>query len=235
MRRFEVLTLFPPLFEPFLAEGLIGRAGRAGLMDVQVLDLRPYGLGRHHAVDDVPYGGGAGMVLRPEPLFAAVRERRALHEREGRRVRVVLMTPQGQPFRQAKARELALRDEVTLLVCGRYEGFDERIRIALADEEISLGDFVLLGGEVAAMAVIEAVVRLVPGVLGNAESSREESFSADRLEYPQYTRPAEFEGMAVPEVLLSGDHARIAAWRQEQALRRTRERRPELLREPEAG
>ncbi|MDH4246914.1 MAG: tRNA (guanosine(37)-N1)-methyltransferase TrmD [Deltaproteobacteria bacterium] len=233
MRHFEVLSLFPQLFEPFLADGLIGRARRGGLMAVEVLNFRRFGLGKHLAVDEVPYGGGAGMVLRPEPLFAAVRERRTLHEQQGRTVRVALMTPQGRPFTQDKAREMAGREEVTLLVCGRYEGFDERIRLALADEEISLGDFVMLGGEVAAMAVIEAVVRLIPGVLGNADSMREESFSAGRLEYPQYTRPAEFEGMAVPEILLSGDHARIAAWREEQALRRTRERRPELLDEEE--
>jgi tRNA (guanine37-N1)-methyltransferase len=176
------------------------------------------------------------MVLRPEPIFSAVRERQALHRAAGRATRTILLTPQGARFDQARARALADAPEALLLVCGRYEGFDERIREALADEELSLGDFVLLGGEVAAMAVIEAVARLVPGVLGNPASSTEESFAGPGLEYPHYTRPAEFEGMRVPEVLCSGDHARIAAWRAEQAEQRTRLRRPELLqRAPREG
>lgn len=229
MKRFDVLTLFPALFEPFLAEGVLGRAVREGRLALELVNYRAHGLGRHKAVDDEPYGGGAGMVLRPEPIFAAVRERVALHRAAGRGARTILLTPQGAPFDQARARELAATEDVLLLVCGRYEGFDERIRLALADEELALGDFVLLGGEVAAMAVIEAVARLLPGVLGNPDSPAEESFAAGRLEYPQYTRPAEFEGMRVPEVLASGDHARIAAWRAEQAERRTRERRPDLL------
>ena len=229
MKRFDVLTLFPQLFEPFLVEGLLGRARREQRLAVEVLNFRVHGLGRHKAVDDVPYGGGAGMVLRPEPLFTAVRERIAVHRAEGRETRTILLTPQGVLFDQAKARALAETDAALLLVCGRYEGFDERIRTALADEELSLGDFVLLGGEIAAMAVIEAVARLLPGVLGNPASSAEESFSAGRLEYPQYTRPVEFEGLRVPEVLCSGHHGQIEAWRAEQAERRTRERRPELL------
>ncbi|MDH5753381.1 MAG: tRNA (guanosine(37)-N1)-methyltransferase TrmD [Deltaproteobacteria bacterium] len=228
MKHFSVLTLFPELFGPFADEGLIGRACRDGLLEIGLVDFRAYGLGRHRAVDDEPYGGGAGMVLRPEPLFQAVRERRKNLEARRLESRVVLMTPQGRPFDQALARELAAGPEALIMVCGRYEGFDERIRLGLADDEISLGDFVLLGGEVAAMAVIEAVARHVPGVLGNPESMREESFAAGRLEYPQYTRPPEFEGMKVPDVLLSGDHARIARWRAEQADQRTRARRPEL-------
>ena len=230
MKRIDVLTLFPGLFEPFLAEGVLGRALRGGLLAVEPVNFRGHGLGRHKVVDDEPYGGGAGMVLRPEPLFAAVRERVAHHAAQGCRARTILLTPQGAPFDQDKARELAGGEAALLLVCGRYEGFDERIRERLADEELSLGDFVLLGGEVAAMAVIEAVARLIPGVLGNPDSSADESFAGPWLEYPHYTRPAEFEGMRVPEVLCSGNHAVIDAWRREQAQRRTRERRPELLR-----
>jgi tRNA (guanine37-N1)-methyltransferase len=230
MRHVDVLTLFPGLFEPFLAEGVLGRALRGGLLAVELVNYREHGLGRHKVVDDEPYGGGAGMVLRPEPLFAAVRERRAAHEAQGRRARTILLTPQGRPFDQGKARELAGADEALLFVCGRYEGFDERIRQGLADEELSLGDFVLLGGEVAAMAVIEAVARLIPGVLGNPASNADESFAEAGLEYPHYTRPAEFEGMRVPEVLASGNHALIQAWRSEQARRRTAERRPDLAR-----
>lgn len=232
VKRIDVLTLFPVLFGEFLDGGVLGRAKRNGLVEVTLVDFRERGLGRHRAVDDEPYGGGAGMVLRPEPVFSAARDRIAFHRAAGRTVRKVLLTPQGRPFRQARARAFAeAGEEVLMLIGGRYEGFDERIRLGLADEELSLGDFVTLGGDVAAMAVIEAVARLIPGVLGNPASGVEESFSDGLLEYPQYTRPAEFEGMRVPEVLLSGDHARIKAWRQEQALRRTRERRPDLLRE----
>lgn len=231
MKRIDVLTLFPGLFDPFLAEGLLGRAVAERLLEVTRVSLREHGLGKHRAVDGEPYGGGAGMVLRPEPVFSAVRERLALHAAAGRKPRVVLMTPQGKPFSQAMAREEAASDSPLLLICGRYEGFDERIRTALADDEWSVGDFVLLGGEIPAMAVIEAVARLIPGVLGNPDSVDEESFAAGRLEYPHYTRPVEFEGMRVPEVLQSGDHARIKAWRDEQSLRRTRQRRPDLLNE----
>ncbi|MBI4082983.1 MAG: tRNA (guanosine(37)-N1)-methyltransferase TrmD [Candidatus Lambdaproteobacteria bacterium] len=230
MLRFDVLTLFPALFGPFLAEGVLGKAIQRGLLAVEPVSFREHGLGRHRLVDDVPYGGGPGMVLRPEPIFAAVREREALHAREGRRLWKILVSPQGEPFRQAKAEALAQRKEALLLICGRYEGFDERIRLGLADEELSGGDYVALGGEAVAMIVIEAVARLVPGVLGNAESRSEESFAGGLLEYPHYTRPPTFEGMAVPEVLLSGDHGRIARWRQEQAQARTARRRPDLLR-----
>ncbi|MEE8396011.1 MAG: tRNA (guanosine(37)-N1)-methyltransferase TrmD [bacterium] len=228
MKRIEVLTLFPALLDPFLEQGLLGRAVRDGLVQVTLVDLRPFGVGRHRAVDGEPYGGGAGMVLRPEPVFAAARRREAHHAASGRALRKILLTPQGRPFDQHKARELERRAEPLLLICGRYEGFDERIRQGLADEELSLGDFVCLGGEVAALAVIEAIARLVPGVLGNPASNMEESFSADVLEYPQYTRPKEFEGMPVPEVLLSGHHAAVAQWRAEQAQTRTALRRPDL-------
>ncbi|HKI97639.1 MAG TPA: tRNA (guanosine(37)-N1)-methyltransferase TrmD [bacterium] len=230
MKHIDVLTLFPGLFEPFLAEGVLGRALRGGLLAVEPVNFREHGLGRHRVVDDEPYGGGAGMLLRPEPVFAAVRERIARHREAGRTARTILLTPQGAPFRQDKARELAASEDALLLVCGRYEGFDDRIRQGLADEELSLGDFVLQGGEVAAMAVIEAVARLLPGVLGNPASHAEESFAEAGLEYPHFTRPPEFEGMRVPEVLCSGNHALIDAWRAEQAHARTAERRPELLR-----
>jgi tRNA (guanine37-N1)-methyltransferase len=235
MKHIDVLTLFPRLFGPFLAEGLIGRAVAEGLLDVALVNYREHGLGRHRQVDDEPYGGGAGMVLRPEPIFAAARARSAAHAAQGRGAWTVLLTPQGRPFRQADARALAERPEALLLVCGRYEGFDERIRQALADEELSLGDFICLGGEVPAMALIEAVARLLPGVLGNPESGTEESFTQDRLEYPQYTRPVEFEGLRVPDVLLSGHHAEIARWREAQSRQRTAERRPDLTKHREDG
>ena len=227
MRRFEVLTLFPGLFGPFVAEGLIGRAHDQGLVAIEAIDLRPFGIGKHRAVDGEPYGGGAGMVMRPEPVFEAVRSREAASADKKEALRRILVTPQGRPFDQASARELAGRPENLLFICGRYEGFDERIR-ALADEEISGGDYIALGGEVVAMAIIEAVTRLIPGVLGNPRSAEEESFAAGGLEYPHYTRPAEFEGMRVPEVLVSGNHEAIARWRKEQAALRTRQRRPDM-------
>ena len=229
MKRVEVLTLFPELFSPFLSEGLIGRAIREDRLGVETIPLRPYGLGRHNRVDDVPYGGGAGMVLRPEPVYQAVREREALHKKEGRGLWKILLTPQGRTFDQTRARELVELETPLLFICGRYEGFDERIREGLPDEEISLGDFILLGGEVAALAILEAIARLIPGVLGNPESSLEESFSGEGLEYPQYTRPAEFEGMTVPDILLSGNHEAIAQWRAAEARKRTESRRPDLL------
>ncbi len=239
MRRFEVLTLFPALFVPFVEAGLLGRAVRNGAIEIETVDLRGFGIGRHRAVDDVPYGGGAGMVLRPEPIFQAVRSREAEARKAGCNLWKVLITPQGRPFDQEMARELARREDPLLLICGRYEGFDERIRLGLADEEVSGGDYITQGGEVFAMAVIEAVTRLVPGVLGNPNSALEESFSGEGLEYPQYTRPAEFEGMSVPGVLLSGDHARIAGWRKDRARERTSRRRPDLgpakNREPDCG
>ncbi|MCZ6559178.1 MAG: tRNA (guanosine(37)-N1)-methyltransferase TrmD [SAR324 cluster bacterium] len=229
MTSIDVLTLFPGLFQPFCSEGLIGRAIREQLLEINAVDLRPHGLGRHRSVDEEPYGGGAGMVLRPEPVFKAVREREALHGKAGRATWKVLLTPQGEPFSQAQARQLAGREEALLLICGRYEGFDERIRTGLADQEISLGDFVALGGETVAMVMIEVIAKLIPGVLGNPESGREESFVDCWLEYPQYTRPPEFEGMHGPEVLLSGNHGAIARWRKAEAKKRTATRRPDLL------
>lgn len=220
----EVLTLFPRMVAAPLDESILGKAREKGLLRVQVTDIREFAEGKHRVTDDVPYGGGAGMVMKPEPLVSAIEAARAREPGAA----VVLMSPQGRPFDQKKAEALLAREKL-ILVCGRYEGVDERV-LEWVDEELSLGDFVLTGGEFAALAVIDAVARLVPGVLGNADSPVSESFTGEGLlEGPQYTRPPEFRGRKVPEVLLSGDHARIAAWRREQALLRTRERRPDLL------
>jgi tRNA (guanine37-N1)-methyltransferase len=215
------LTLFPGLFDGFLRESILGKAIQARQVSVVVRDFREFATGRHKSVDDVPFGGGSGMVLMPGPAVAALESLPAGTRR-------VLLTPQGRPFAQEDARRLAGVERLGLL-CGRYEGFDERIR-SFVDEEISIGDYVLSGGEVAAMAVIEAVVRLLPGVMGNEASAAEESFTAGLLEYPHYTRPREFRGTAVPEVLVSGHHEAIRRWRRAEALRRTAERRPDLLR-----
>ena len=211
------------MFPSYLEASILGRARAAGLLEVVVHDIRDWADGRHRQVDDAPFGGGQGMVLKPDPLAAAIEAVRA-----DSGAPVVLMTPQGAPFRQAIARRFAQRSHM-VLVCGRYEGVDERIREGWIDEEISLGDFVLTGGELPALAVIDATARLLPGVLGNEASHADESFEAGLLEYPQYTRPREFRGMAVPEVLLSGDHGRVAQWRAEQARQRTRLRRPDLV------
>ena len=222
--KIDVLTLFPAMFAGPLDESIIKRARDAGLLDLKIHQLRDYTHDRHKTVDDRPFGGGPGMLLKPEPIFEAV-------EAIARdTTRVILLSPAGRPFNQAIARELAQQDDL-MLVTGHYEGFDERIREQLADDELSIGDYVLTNGALPAMVVIDAVVRLLPGVLGDDESSKEESFSAigPGLEYPQYTRPAEFRGMKVPEVLLSGNHAEIAKWRAQQAKQRTKERRPDLL------
>jgi tRNA (guanine37-N1)-methyltransferase len=220
--RIDVLTIFPGMFAGVFAEGMVARAAEAGACAIAVHDLRRWADGRHQVTDDYAFGGGPGMVMKPEPFFRAVGELR------GAESRVILMTPQGRPFSQAVAAELAQRPHL-LLLCGRYEGVDERVRLALCDDEISIGDYVLTGGELPAMVLIDAVVRLLPGVL--AEGSAEgDSFATGLLEGPQYTRPREFAGMAVPEVLLSGDHGAVARWRRQQALRRTLERRPDLLR-----
>jgi tRNA (guanine37-N1)-methyltransferase len=219
----EVLTLFPRMVAAPLEESLLGKARARGLLRVQVTDIRDFAEGKHRVTDDVPYGGGAGMVMKPEPMVAAIEAARA--KMPG--AHVVLMSPQGRKLDQSIARELLQRESL-VLVCGRYEGVDERV-MEWIDEEISLGDFVLSGGEFAALAVIDAVARLGPGVMGNELSGQVESFNEGLLEGPHYTRPPEFRGRKVPEVLLSGDHARIAQWRKEQALLRTRQRRPDLL------
>ena len=220
--KIDVLTLFPGMFPGPLDESIIKRACESGRLQLGVHDLRDYTHDRHRTVDDRPFGGGPGMLLKPEPLFEAVEALRS------EKTRVILTSPAGRPFRQEIARELAGEKHV-LLVCGSYEGFDERGRQSLADDEISIGDYVLTNGALPAMVIVDAVTRLLPGVLGDDESSQDESFSGCLLEYPQYTRPAEFRGMNVPEVLLSGDHAAIEKWRQEQATVQTRQRRPDLL------
>jgi len=231
MLHIGVVTLFPALIEALGAGGITGRALERGLVSVHCFDPRQYTRDRHRRVDDRPYGGGPGMVMMVEPLCLAARAARAaLAARSGARVRTVYLTPQGRRFDQARARELATL-EALLLVCGRYEGVDERFVASEVDEELSLGDFILSGGELPAMAVIEALTRLQPGALGHADSAVEDSFSDGLLDCPHYTRPEAFEGRAVPEVLLSGDHAAIRRWRLAQSLARTLERRPELLRE----
>ena len=219
--KIDVLTLFPAMFAGPLDESIIKRARKAGLLDLKIHNLRDWAHDRHKTVDDRPFGGGPGMLLKPEPLFEAVEALR----HQG--TRVILLSPAGRKFDQAFARELAGRTHL-LLVTGHYEGFDERVREKLADDELSIGDYVLTNGALPAMVVVDAVTRLLPGVLGDDESSADESFSRGLLEYPQYTRPAEFREMRVPDVLVSGNHAEIEKWRQEQAKRRTKERRPDL-------
>jgi tRNA (guanine37-N1)-methyltransferase len=221
--RFDVLTLFPAMLRAPLEESILGKAQGAGLIEVGIHALREWAEGRHQVTDDTPCGGGDGMVMKVEPIARALQ---TLRERSPG-ARVLLMSPQGKPFRQADAVRLS-REPGLIFVCGRYEGFDERVR-TLVDEELSLGDFVLTGGEPAALAMIDAVARLLPGVLGAAGSAEHDSFSDGLLEYPQYTRPIEFEGQRVPDVLLSGNHKAIAEWRRREQLRRTLQRRPELL------
>jgi tRNA (guanine37-N1)-methyltransferase len=220
--KIDVLTLFPAMFAGPLDESIIMRARKKGLLDLKVHDLRQWTHDRHKTVDDRPFGGGPGMLMKPEPIFEAVESLR----RE--QTKVILLSPGGRKFDQEIARELAQQTDL-LLVTGHYEGFDERVRTGLADDELSIGDYVLTNGALPAMVVIDAVTRLLPGVLGDDESSRDESFSHGLLEYPQYTRPVEFRGMKAPDVLVSGNHAEIEKWRREQAKLRTRERRPDLL------
>ncbi len=234
--RIDILTLFPEMFESVLNTAIFRRACERHLLEVFVRNIRDYTHDRHRTVDDYPYGGGAGMVLKPEPVFEAVE---AVLDETGKRhaghmegVRVILLTPQGRKFSQAIAAELS-RYSNLILVCGHYEGIDERVREHLVNDEISIGDYVLSGGETAAMVVADAVIRLVPEVLGSAESHVEESHNASLLEYPQYTRPPDYRGWEVPEILLSGNHGEIARWRREQAVFRTASRRPDLLKQAE--
>jgi len=224
--KIDVLTLFPGMFVGPLDESIIKRARERGILQLGIHDLRNWTHDRHKTVDDRPFGGGPGMVLKPEPLFEAA------ESLAGPKTRVILMGPSGRKFTQEIARELAGYEHL-LLIAGSYEGFDDRVRQGLAHDELSIGDYVLTNGALPVMVMIDVVTRLLPGVLGDEESAKEESFSHGLLEYPHYTRPAEFRGMKVPEVLLSGHHAEIAKWRHEQALERTRERRPDLLEQPE--
>ena len=223
--KFDIVTIFPRMIEAGLSEGIISRGIAGGLLDVQVHDLRDFTTDRHRSVDDMPYGGGPGMVMKPEPLMRAVAHISATRGTPGA---VVLLSPQGRAFTQAEAARLVARGHVALL-CGRYEGMDERVRELVATEEISIGDYVLSGGELPALVVLDAVSRLVPGVVGDEQSVAEESFSRGVLDYPHYTRPAEVEGRRVPDVLLSGHHADVRRWRRKAALARTLERRPDLL------
>ena len=228
--RIDVVTIFPDFFRGAFEHGIVRRAQGAGLVDVKVHDLRRWATDKHRQVDDRPFGGGDGMVLKPEPIFASVEELTGASEREAyaEGTRVVLLSPQGRVFTQGLADELAKSAQV-VLICGRYEGVDERVAEALVTDEISIGDYVLSGGEPAAVVVVDAMVRLIPGALGNETSVLNESFSDGLLDYPNYTRPTEFRGMRVPDILLGGHHAEMARWRREQALKKTERNRPDLL------
>jgi tRNA (guanine37-N1)-methyltransferase len=232
--RIDILTLFPQMFEVPFSFGIFKRAIDNGLVSLNLYNIRDYTHDKHHTADNYPYGGGAGMVLKPEPIFEAVEAIKTdVNDEEGE-LPIILLTPQGRLFSQRIALELSQYRHL-VLICGHYEGVDERVREHLATDEISIGDYVLTGGEVPAMVVLDAVLRLVPGVLGSEESPLEDSHASGLLEYPQYTRPADYRGWSVPEVLLSGNHARIARWRREQVIRRTLERRPELLNKVNLG
>jgi len=231
MLRFDIITIFPDFFREAIDYGIIRRARTAGLVDIKAYDLRQWTSDRHHVVDDRPFGGGDGMILKPEPLFAGVEALTGQSNRNDYQVgtRVILLSAQGRVFSQAFAQDLSESAAQVILLCGRYEGVDERVSEALATDEVSIGDYVLSGGEPAAMVVIDAVVRLLPGALGSETSALNESFSEGQLDHPQYTRPPDFRGMKVPEVLLSGNHAEIERWRKEAALAKTRRNRPDLL------
>jgi len=225
--QFDVLTLFPGMFEGPLTESILQKGREKGLIVVRLHQLRDYTHDRHRQVDDTPYGGGGGMVLMPGPVFEGVETIRRAHP--ARRSRVILLSPQGRPFAQDRAVELASSYDRLILICGRYEGVDERVREFLADEEVSIGDYVLTGGELPAMVLIDAVSRQVPGILGSPRSAEEDSFARGGLEYPQYTKPSTFRGKAVPEVLLSGNHSEIEAWRRRKAREATESKRPDLM------
>ncbi|TGB04828.1 tRNA (guanosine(37)-N1)-methyltransferase TrmD [Halobacillus salinus] len=225
----DILTLFPEMFDGVLNHSILKRAQERDAFTYNYVNFRDYTTNKHNKVDDYPYGGGAGLVLTPQPIFDAVE---AIQEKVDKKPRVVLMCPQGEPYNQQKAEELAKEDHL-VFICGHYEGYDERIRKELVTDEISIGDYVLTGGELGSMVVIDSVVRLLPGVLGNEQSAPEDSFSSGLLEHPHYTRPADFRGHKVPDVLLSGNHAKIDEWRHQQSLKRTYQRRPDLLQERE--
>jgi tRNA (guanine37-N1)-methyltransferase len=229
--RCDIITIFPDFFRETFDYGIIRRARAAGLVELKAHDLRGWTSDKHHIVDDRPFGGGEGMVLKPEPIFAAVKELTGTVSRDeyAAQTRVILLSPQGLVFTQAVAQDLSQQASHIVLICGRYEGVDERVANALVTDELSIGDYVLSGGEPAAMVVIDALIRLLPGALGNETSTANESFSERRLDCPQYTRPTEFLGLKVPEVLLNGNHAEIARWRREAALKKTERNRPDLL------
>ena len=228
--QFEVFTLLPEVFPPYLESSILQRARQRGLIEVRVHNIRDYTHDRHHTTDDTPYGGGGGMVMKPEPVFEAIETVLGIEAGQAQPppLPVILLTPQGRVFTQRIAEELAVHERIALL-CGRYEGVDERIREHLVTDEISIGDYVLTGGELPALMIVDAVSRLIPGVLGDPTGAEDDSHSMGLLEYPHYTRPPEFRGWQIPEVLLSGDHARIEKWRREQALKRTLRRRPDIL------
>lgn len=231
MLRFDIITIFPDFFREVIDCGILRRARNAGLVDVKAHDLRQWTTDKHHVVDDRPFGGGDGMILKPEPIFTAVEALTATSRKEDlpAKTRVVLLSAQGQTFSQSLAQDFATNTTHVVLLCGRYEGVDERVAEALVTDEISIGDYVLSGGEPAAVVVVDAVVRLLPGALGSETSALFESFSEGLLDHPQYTRPPDFRGMKVPEVLLSGNHAEIERWRKEAAVAKTRRNRPDLL------
>ena len=231
MLRCDIITIFPEFFREAFDYGIIRRARAAGLVETKAHDLRQWTSDRHHVVDDRPFGGGEGMVLKAEPIFAAVRDLTGWGSREdySPETRVILLSPQGRVFTQELAQDLSKKASQIVLICGRYEGVDERVSEALVTDEISIGDYVLSGGEPAAVVMIDAVVRLLPGALGNETSTTNESFSEGLLDYPHYTRPTEFSGLSVPDVLLTGNHAEIARWRREAALKKTKRNRPDLL------
>lgn len=221
--KIHIITLFPEMFEGPFDHSMLWKAKEKGLLEIDLINLRDFGIGSRKQVDDAPYGGRAGMVLKPEPIFGAVEAAK----KKSPKAKVILMTPRGQKFNQIAARKLS-GEKALIIICGHYEGFDERI-MELVDAEISIGDFVLTGGEIPAMAVVDAVARLIPGVLGDETSAHDESFSRGLLEYPQYTRPDDFRGKKVPDILKSGNHIKIEAWRREQAVEKTKQNRPELL------
>lgn len=229
--RCDILTLFPDMVAPVLGQSILKRAQERGLLHVRVRNLRDYALDRHKIADDVPYGGGAGMVMKAEPILRAVEQIQADYSEAGEQIRLLYPSPHGRPFTQAYAKNLAADPHRLVILCGHYEGVDERVRLALHPEEISVGDYVVTGGELPALVLIDAAARLVPGVLGDPESIVEESFTDALLEYPHYTRPAEVRGLSVPEVLLSGHHEAIRLWRRKEALRNTYRNRPDLLRD----
>ena len=231
MLRFDIITIFPEFFREIVDYGIVRRARAAGVVQIKAHDLRQWSTDKHRSVDDRPFGGGDGMVLKPEPIFAAVEALTACTRREdfSADTRVILLSPQGQTFSQRLAHDLSSNARQVVLICGRYEGVDERVSDALATDEISIGDYVLSGGEPAAMVVIDAVVRLLPGALGSDTSAVFESFSENLLDYPQYTRPPDFRGLKVPDVLLSGNHVEIERWRRKAAIDKTRRKRPDLL------